>query len=90
MQPFHDYITHNQVWTNHYYNAYPSAASNDVKAAKRVKFGLLKFIDNSEDLSPKNFKQQYDQLLNELQGDLSMMAPTPIVSLADAAVKSRS
>lgn len=89
LQPFHSYISFNQVWTNHYYNAYPIAASNDVKAAKRLKAGLLKFIGDETPDSPEAFQAKYDRLLNSLQDDLSLMAPTPIVSLAHAAVASR-
>ncbi len=89
LQPFHAYITYNQIWTSHYYNAYPTAASNDVKAAKRIKAGLEEFIDNTKNASPDDFKKKYDGLLNGLQNDLSLMAPTPIVSLAAAAVEGR-
>lgn len=89
LQPFHDYITFNQIWTNHYYNAYPTAASNDVKAAKRIKAGLIAFIESTKNESPDDFKKKYDGLLNSLQNDLSLMAPTPIVSLAAAAVEMR-
>ncbi len=88
-QPFNAFITYNQIWTSHYYNAYPTAASNDVKAAKRIKAGLEEFIDNTKNASPDDFKKEYDGLLNGLQNDLSLMAPTPIVSLAAAAVESR-
>ncbi len=89
LQPFHAYINYNQIWTSHYYNAYPTAASNDVKAAKRIKGGLEAFIDDTKNASPDEFKTKYDGLLNGLQNDLSLMAPTPIVSLAAAAVESR-
>ncbi len=89
LQPFHAYITYNQVWTNHYYNAYPIAASNDVKAAKRIKADLVEFIADTKNDSPAKFKKKYDGLLNSLQNDLSLMAPTPIVSLAAAAVERR-
>ena len=89
LHPFHAYITYNQVWTNHYYNAYPIAASNDVKAAKRIKAGLIEFITDTENDSSADFKKKYDRLLNDLQNDLSLMAPTPIVSLAAAAVAKR-
>ncbi len=89
LQPFHDYITYNQVWTNHYYSAYPTAASNDVKAVQRIKFDLVKFIADTKGKSPQDFRKKYDELLNGLQNDLSLMAPTPIVSLAAAAVESR-
>ncbi len=40
--PFNKYVISNQIWTEHYYNAYPLATSNDLKAAKRVKQALLK------------------------------------------------
>lgn len=92
LQPFNAYITYNQIWTSHYYNAYPTAASNDVKAAKRIKAGLVGpegFIEDTKDASANEFKKKYDELLNSLQNDLSLMAPTPIVSLAAAAVESR-
>ncbi len=100
-QPFHRYVEHNEVWTNHYYSAYPMAASNDVKAAMRLKKELLCFINNSEHLSAPAFKTKYDKLLNSLQGSvhgdvvndkflcLGMLGPTPIVSLANAAVNER-
>ena len=89
LQPFNAYITYNQIWTSHYYNAYPIATSNDLKAAQRIKAGLEEFVDNTKNASPDAFKKQYDGLLNALQNDLSLMAPTPIVSLAAAAVASR-
>lgn len=89
LQPFHSYITYNQVWTSHYYNAYPTAASNDVKAAKNIKSGLEAFIGDTKNASPDEFKKKYDALLNELQNDLSLMAHTPIVSLAAEAVALR-
>lgn len=89
LQPFHAYITYNQIWTSHYYNAYPCASSNDVKAAKRIKGALETFIENTRHSSPGDFGKKYDALLNGLQNDLSLMAPTPIVSLAAAAVERR-
>ncbi len=89
IQPFHDYITFNQIWTNHYYNAYPMAASNDVKSAKSVKDRLLEFIDETKSASPAEFQRDYNMLLRDLQYDLGQMAPTPIVSLAAASAEQR-
>jgi hypothetical protein len=89
MLPFHRYITSNQIWTDHYYNAYPMASSNDVKAAQRVKNGLLGFIDDTKDSSPDDFQQKYNQLLLTLQHDVSQMGPNPIVSLSAWAVENR-
>lgn len=89
LQPFHAYIKYNQIWTSHYYNAYPCASSNDVKAAIKIKSRLQDFIEVSKDAKPDEFKTKYNALLNDLQNDLGLMAPTPIVSLAAAAVQSR-
>ena len=89
LQPFHDYITYNQIWTNHYYNAYPMAASNDVKSAQKVKAKLLEFIEHTKAVNPDVFQNQYNQLLRDLQYDFGLMAPTPIVSLSAEAVAKR-
>ena len=89
MEPFHAYITFNQFATDHYYNAYPMAASNDVKSAKRVRDGLLKFDSRSQGLSPEDFFSQYNGLLLDLQHDLSQMDESPVVSLSAAAVAER-
>ena len=84
--PFHRYINDNQLFTNHYYSAYPMAASNDIKAASRVKAELLDLISDSERDSAETFQKKYDRMLIRLQDCLSCMAETPIVSLAHEAV----
>lgn len=89
MLPFHRYITDNQVWTNHYYNAYPMASSNDVKSAMRVKQRLIAFAAETRGCSPDDFTARYRKLTRELQHDLNLLRPTPIVSLAAAAVWQR-
>ena len=89
LQPFHDYITFNQIWTNHYYSAYPMATSNDVKSAKNVKVRLLEFTSNTVEVSQEEFQKQYNRLLVDLQHDLSQMGPSTIVSLASEAVAER-
>lgn len=89
LTPFHDYIQHNQIDTSHYYNAYPMAASNDVKSAKNVKKALIDFNAASSNKDPDEFLKDYNNLLNQLQRDFGEMRPTPIVSLAAQAVKER-
>lgn len=89
LTPFHDYIRHNQIDTLHYYNAYPMAASNDVKSAQKVKKALIDFDAQSSDKSPDEFLTDYHKLLNELQHHLGDMKPTPIVSLSSYEVKKR-
>lgn len=88
-QPFHRYVGHNQFYTNHYYNAYPMAASNDVKAARRLKDALRELARRCETLSPEQFAAEYTQLLKQQQDTIGELGPTPIVSLATEAVLDR-
>lgn len=90
LEPFHDYINFNQIWTNHYYNAYPMAASNDVKSAQNLKAELIDFMNktNSSE-TPEAFQKRFNQLLFDVQADLSLMEPSPIVSLSAQAVAER-
>lgn len=88
-QPFHRYVEFNQIWTDYYYSAYPMAASNDVKAAQRVKDRLIKVIADTRSASPEQFIAQYHAMLKDLQGDLSPMDATPIVSLAAEDIAAR-
>jgi hypothetical protein len=89
MLPFHRYITSNQIWTDYYYNAYPMASSNDVKAAQRVRKELLTFISDVENANPDEFQKQYNTLLINLQHDISQMGDNPVVSLSASAVEHR-
>lgn len=88
-QPFHRYVEFNQVWTDYYYSAYPMAASNDVKSALRVKRKLCELAERPSDVSAEEFLYQYNLMLKDLQGDLSPLAPSPIVSLAAEAIAAR-
>lgn len=89
LTPFHNYIQHNQIDTLHYFNAYPMAASNDVKSAKKVKKALIDFSTVSSSKTPDEFLADYHNLINQLQHDFGAMTPTPIVSLSAQAVKER-
>lgn len=90
MLPFHRYITFNQIWTNHYYNSTPMAASNDVKSAQKVRDSLLQFTQDVDGIDADEFQRKYNALLLALQHDISKMEHTPVVSLsADAASKRR-
>lgn len=87
--PFHAYIEHNQIWTDHYYSAYPLAASNDVKAACRLMPDLLTLADSAGRLSAEEFGRRYQGLLARHQEDLGLVAESPVVSLAHQAVAER-
>ena len=82
-------MENNQNWTDYYYSAYPMAASNDVKSAQRVRQSLCEFVGRTASSSPEDFLRQYHGLLKELQGDLGMLAATPIVSLAAEEISAR-
>ena len=85
LTPFHSYIQFNQIQTDHYYTAYPLAAANDVKAAKRVKTALIEFDTQFGNADPDHFFKHYKALLRGLQHDMGDMQPTPIISLAEQA-----
>ena len=89
LQPFHEYITYNQVWSNHYYNAYPLAASNDVKTAKHLADKLRAFSADYSNANVNQFQAAYDKLLIDVQHDISVMERTPIVSLSAEAISQR-
>ena len=87
--PFNQYVTDNQIETEHYYNAYPLASSNDVKSAKRVKSAVVDLTRKVDNSTPEEFKAAFDKALLHLQADISQMEPSPIVSLANEALERR-
>lgn len=89
LTPFHRYIQYNQLETQHYYNAYPLAASNDVKSAKALKSALIAFDKQAGQGTDADFMLRYTRLLRDLQHDLGDMYPTPIVSMAAYQVERR-
>ncbi len=89
IESFHRYITANQIQTDYYYNAYPLAASNDVKAGRRVRAALSDLAEVAEHGTDEAFQAAYTRALLGLQHDLGRLEETPIVSLAHAAATER-
>lgn len=90
LTPFHDYIRYNQIQTDHYYNAYPIAASNDVKSAKKLHLALMDFDARLDvQASDDAFQKSFYKLLRDLQHDMATMRHTPIVSMAAQNVQMR-
>lgn len=87
--PFNRYVIGNQIWTAHYYCAYPMAASNDVKAGHEIAKGVRKLSKELGAVSAVDFRKKYDAVLEAVQNEISMMARTPIVSLANEAIAKR-
>ncbi|MEM8698991.1 MAG: hypothetical protein AAGF44_07440 [Pseudomonadota bacterium] len=69
--PFKDYITHNQIDTNYYYNATPGSAQRDVKGGLRVRRALIA-LQKAHDEGPKAFAEAWAKWIagkdNELGG----------------------
>jgi len=75
---FKRYITLVQFDTDYYYNAYPRAATNDVKAALRVHDALRDFARSSQQISPAEFDTAWRQLLVRVQPDLGSTGVAPV------------
>lgn len=75
--PFKRYIAIVQFDTDYYYDAYPYAATNDVKAAHRVQAAVEAFAKASEGLNSQEFAKAYVEFLVQVQGDLGALGPAP-------------
>src|SRR5579864_7851392 len=75
---FKRYITLVQFDTDYYYNVYPRAATNDVKAALRVQDALDQFAITSQSLSPADFEKAWLELLVRVQRDLGSTGVAPV------------
>jgi hypothetical protein len=76
--PFKTYIGQVQFDTDYYYNAYPRASTNDVKAALRVQDAFNAFAENSKNLSPAEFEKAYLEFLVQVQADLGSTGMAPV------------
>jgi hypothetical protein len=75
---FKRYIALVQFDTDYYYNAYPRAATNDVKAAVRVKDALTRFAQNSQSLSPAEFEKAWLEFQVTVAPDLGSTGIAPV------------
>ncbi len=75
---FKRYITLVQFDTDYYYDVYPHAATNDVKAALRVNDALTKFARTSQTLSPAEFEQAWLRFQVAVTPDLGSTGIAPV------------
>jgi hypothetical protein len=75
---FKRYIALVQFDTDYYYNVYPRASTNDVKAALRVEDALDRFALNSQSLSPADFEKAWLEFLVQVQSDLGSTGVAPV------------
>lgn len=79
--PFKNYITHNQIDTDYYYNATPGSAQRDVKCALKVYVALLELADLHQTQSPDEFEKSYRDALGKVQTCLGEPGYGPVASL---------
>ncbi|MEP2030665.1 MAG: hypothetical protein ABJI96_18370 [Paracoccaceae bacterium] len=81
VSPFKNYITHNQINTDYYYNATPGAAQRDIKTSVKVYDALLRLEDAHVSLPPEEFQATYHATLAEIQIGLGDAGFGPVASL---------
>jgi len=79
--PFKDYITHNQLFTDYYYNATPGSAQRDVKAALRVRAAIDRLAAAHASQTPEDFADTFRKELVKVQGCLGDPGFGPVASL---------
>lgn len=85
---FKNYIRHNQIDTDYYYNSTPGSAQRDIKSALRIWAGIDVLSKALPDLDPEAFAVLYARITQALQNNLAAAGPAPIAStdtqIADA------
>ncbi|MGK0398814.1 MAG: hypothetical protein ACJA0I_001110 [Gammaproteobacteria bacterium] len=69
LTPFKDYITHNQIYTDYYYMAYPGSTVNDVKNALTVTRNFEKLVSSLEK-PDKDFEKAFNSFFIKTQNQL--------------------
>jgi hypothetical protein len=77
---FKNYIKHNQIDTDYYYNSTPSSAQRDIKSALRIWAGIDVLAKALPDQDPEAFAALYARVTQALQNNLASAGPAPIAS----------
>ena len=78
---FKDYITHNQFYTDYYYNATPGSAQRDIKSAMRVYDEVLKLAEAHKTLDEAGFAEAYRAAMLRMQNCFGEPGYGPVASL---------
>jgi hypothetical protein len=76
--PFKNYIERGQFETDYYYDAYPHATTNDVKAAHRVQAAFDDLAQRGPEMPAEEFAKAYRQFLVQVQRDLGETGEPPV------------
>lgn len=79
--PFKDYIRHNQIDTDYYYNATPGVAQRDIKSALFALPLIRGLADRHASLDPESFQKAFRETLRDLQTRLFAPGYAPTASL---------
>jgi hypothetical protein len=80
--PFKNYITHNQINTDYYYNATPGSAQRDIKTTLRMYDTLLKLEEAHKTQSPEDFAETYRKALCDVQLGFGDAGFGPVASIS--------
>lgn len=79
--PFKNYIRHNQIDTDYYYNATPGAAQRDIKAALRVWTAIDKLAAQHGRMTAEPFAAALRAAAVSVQNDLAAPGYAPVASI---------
>ena len=75
--PFLDYIRNCQYDTDHYYSAYPGAATNDVLGALKLHKEMAALVTQTANASPEEFAMAFEHFKITVQNCLSTTGSPP-------------
>lgn len=79
--PFKDYITHNQIDTDYYYNSTPGSAQRDIKCTLKVYKALQDLTKRHKTETPAEFAKSYREAMLVIQNCLGDPGYGPVASL---------
>lgn len=77
---FKAYVSHNQIYTDYYYNATPGSAQRDIKAALRVYNAIRDLEACHGTMDAGAFAEEYLRTLTRVQNSLASPGPAPVAS----------
>jgi hypothetical protein len=78
--PFKNWIKHNQIDIDYYYNSTPGSAQRDIKSALRIWAGIDVLTQALPSADPEAFALLYAKVTQALQNNLAASGPAPIAS----------